>query len=152
MPCSPLKVNRRFGGTCRLHLQGRNQATNQRESTWRYIPQDSTLHNHRCEHLKSYKFISCSRGSVQSRDSSVGVATGYGLDGRSSSPNGGMIFVLSMSRPVLGPTQPPIQWVPGVLSPRVKRLGREADPSPPTTAEVNNTWIYTSTPPYVFMA
>jgi hypothetical protein len=21
-PCSPLKVNRRFGGTCRLHLQG----------------------------------------------------------------------------------------------------------------------------------
>jgi hypothetical protein len=23
MPCSPLKVNRRFAGTCRLHLQGR---------------------------------------------------------------------------------------------------------------------------------
>jgi hypothetical protein len=23
-PCSPLKVNRRFGGTCRLHLQGRS--------------------------------------------------------------------------------------------------------------------------------
>jgi hypothetical protein len=22
-PCSPLKINRRFGGTCRLHLQGR---------------------------------------------------------------------------------------------------------------------------------
>jgi hypothetical protein len=22
-PCSPLKVNRRFRGTCRLHLQGR---------------------------------------------------------------------------------------------------------------------------------
>jgi hypothetical protein len=34
MPCSPLKVNRRFGGTYRLHLQGRriNQARNQRES------------------------------------------------------------------------------------------------------------------------
>jgi hypothetical protein len=33
-PCNPLKVNRRFGGTCRLHLQGRriNQARNQRES------------------------------------------------------------------------------------------------------------------------
>jgi hypothetical protein len=29
----PLKVNRRFGGTCRLHLQGRiNRARNQRES------------------------------------------------------------------------------------------------------------------------
>jgi hypothetical protein len=24
MPCSPLKVNRRFGGTCRLQLQGKN--------------------------------------------------------------------------------------------------------------------------------
>jgi hypothetical protein len=23
VPCSPLKVNRRLGGTCRLHLQGR---------------------------------------------------------------------------------------------------------------------------------
>jgi hypothetical protein len=33
-------------------------------------------------------------------------------------------------------TQPPIQWVPGALSLRVKRPGREADHSPPTTAEV----------------
>jgi hypothetical protein len=31
-------------------------------------------------------------------------------------------------------------------------LGREADHSPPTTAEVKNTWIYISSPPYVFMA
>jgi hypothetical protein len=32
-PCSPLKVNRYFGGTCCLHLQGRKigQARNQRE-------------------------------------------------------------------------------------------------------------------------
>jgi hypothetical protein len=32
-PCSPLKFNRHFGGTCRLHLQGRriSQARNQRE-------------------------------------------------------------------------------------------------------------------------
>jgi hypothetical protein len=29
--------------------------------------------------------------------------------------------------------------------------GREADHSPPTTAEDKNTWIYTSTPPYIFM-
>jgi hypothetical protein len=34
----------------------------------------------------------------------------------------------------------------------VKRQGREADHSPPTSAEVNKMWIYTSTPPYVFMA
>jgi hypothetical protein len=36
----------------------------------------------------------------------------------------------------LGPTQPPIQWVPGVLSLGVKRLGREADHLPPSSAEV----------------
>jgi hypothetical protein len=35
-PCSPLKANRRFGGTYSLHLQGRriNRARNQRESMW----------------------------------------------------------------------------------------------------------------------
>jgi hypothetical protein len=36
--------------------------------------------------------------------------------------------------------------------PGVKRPGREADHSPPTTAEVKKMWIYTSTPPYAFMA
>jgi hypothetical protein len=50
------------------------------------------------------------------------------------------------SRPALGPTQSPIQWVPGALSPGVKLQGREADHLPPTSAEVKNTWIYTSTP------
>jgi len=46
----------------------------------------------------------------------------------------------------LGPTQPPIQWVPGALSPRIKRPGREANYSPPSSAEVKNAWshIYTS--------
>jgi hypothetical protein len=42
--------------------------------------------------------------------------------------------------------------LPGALSPGAKRPGREADHSPPTSAEVKNTWIYTPTPPYVFMA
>jgi hypothetical protein len=123
-PCSPLRVNRRFGGTCRLHFQGRKMSCtrDQRESschllsrwslaqlifipwrwsryvprnvgwlstgsachllsrwslaqlifstlkmeaigsseTWvdfqqttrRYIPEDGTLHNHRCENRK----------------------------------------------------------------------------------------------------
>jgi hypothetical protein len=33
-PCSPLKINRRVGGTCRLHLHGRtkSQARNQRQA------------------------------------------------------------------------------------------------------------------------
>jgi hypothetical protein len=34
----------------------------------------------------------------------------------------------------------------------VKRPGRDADHSPPTSAEVEKTWIYTSIPPYVCMA
>jgi hypothetical protein len=34
----------------------------------------------------------------------------------------------------------------------VKRLGREADHPPPTSAEVKKAWVYTSTPPYAFMA
>jgi hypothetical protein len=38
----------------------------------------------------------------------------------------------------LGPTQPFIQWVPGALPPGVKRQGREADHSPPSSAEVNS--------------
>jgi hypothetical protein len=50
-----------------------------------------------------------------------------------------------------GSTQPPIQWVPGALSPRIKRPGREPDHSPPTSVEVKKMWIYRSTPPYVFM-
>jgi hypothetical protein len=36
----------------------------------------------------------------------------------------------------------------GALSPGIKRPGREADHSPPTSAEVKNA----STPPYAFMA
>jgi hypothetical protein len=64
----------------------------------------------------------------------------------------GIFLFTTVSRKALEPTQPPIQWVPGALSLRVKRPGCEADQSPPCSAEVKNAWSHTSTPQYVFMA
>jgi hypothetical protein len=70
---------------------------------------------------------------------SVGIENGYGLDSRGSIPGRGKISVLSTATiPALGPTQPPIQWIPGALSLGVKRPGREADHSPPSSAEIKN--------------
>jgi hypothetical protein len=63
----------------------------------------------------------------------------------------GIFLFTTASKPALGPTQLPIQWVPGALSLELKRLGREADHSLPCSAEVKNAWSYTSTPQYTFM-
>jgi hypothetical protein len=91
-----------------------------------------------------------------SRDIAVGIATGYGPDDWGvgvPSPSGGKKFHFSMSfRSALGPTQPPIRWVPGALSPGIKGQGHEADHSPPISAEVKKMWVYTFTPPYAFVA
>ena len=43
--------------------------------------------------------------------SSVGIATAYGLNGPGIESRWGRDF-LHLFRPVLGPTQPPVQWVP----------------------------------------
>jgi hypothetical protein len=92
---------------------------------------------------------------LKSWDRAVGIVTWLLAErprGRSSSPGMVKDFHSSMSsRPALGSTQLPIQWVPGALSPEVKRPGCEADHSPPTSAEVKKTWVYTSIPPYAFM-
>jgi hypothetical protein len=50
-------------------------------------------------------------------------------------------FLITTSKPVLMPTQPPIQCVPGVGWPE-----READHLRPPSVTVKNAWSYTSTP------
>ena len=46
--------------------------------------------------------------------SPVGIATRYGLDGPESECRCGRNFP-HQSKPTLGPTQPPVQWVPGLF-------------------------------------
>ena len=53
--------------------------------------------------------------NVVGRDSSVGIATRYGLDGPGIESRWGRDFP-HPSRPALRPTQPPIQWVPGLFA------------------------------------
>ena len=76
---------------------------------------------------------------------SVGIATGYGLDDPGLESRWGRDFP-HLSRPALGPTQPPVQWVPG-LSRGKERPGRDADPTPPNSAVVKKEYSYTFTPP-----
>jgi hypothetical protein len=51
--------------------------------------------------------------STRGPGSSVGIATGYGLDGPGIESRWGRDFP-HLSRPALGLTQPPVQWVPGL--------------------------------------
>jgi hypothetical protein len=52
----------------------------------------------------------------------------------------------------LWPTQLPVQWEPEVLSLEVKRPGREAGHSHPSSVVVKNVWMFIFIPPYVLIA
>jgi hypothetical protein len=61
-------------------------------------------------------------------------------------------LLTTLSRPVLEPTQHPTQFVQGALFTEIKQQKREAGYLPPPVTEDKNKWIYTSTPPYMFLA
>jgi hypothetical protein len=62
------------------------------------------------------------------------------------------LSLLQVVQTTLRPTQPPIQLVLGAPSPEVKRSRHEANHSSPTSAEVKEKSIDTSTPTCAFMA
>jgi hypothetical protein len=80
----------------------------------------------------------------RSRDSSVGIATGYGLDDLGVGvpvPVGSRIFSSPYQTGLeVHPTSYPMGT--GALPPGVKRQGREADHSPPASAEVKKICIH----------
>jgi hypothetical protein len=58
-------------------------------------------------HNSTSYYVSCVPGS------SVGIATGYGLDGPRIESRCDRDFP-HLFRTAVGPTQPPVQWVPGL--------------------------------------
>jgi hypothetical protein len=77
--------------------------------------------------------------NFRSRDSVVGIATGYGLDNRGVRVRvrqGQEFSLLHVVRTGSGAHPTSIQWVPGALSPGVMQQGREADHLAPTSVEV----------------
>jgi len=96
-----------------------------------------------------------SNESVQplSRSSSVSIVNRLraGRPGFDSRQKQKFHLFSTSSRPTLGPTQPPTQWVPRSHSLGVKRLRRETDGWHPASAEVRYAWRYTSIPQYMFV-
>jgi hypothetical protein len=89
-------------------------------------------------------------GPLYEPGSSVSIVSGYGRGDRGSIPGRGkrVYPVASVSRPAVGPTQPPIL---GYLPRGKARPGRGADHSLPSSTEVMNEWELYLLSPSAFM-
>jgi hypothetical protein len=74
----------------------------------------NNFENLRAFYLRRRRYITFLIRLVVGRDSSVGIATRYGLDGPEIESRWRQDFP-HPSRPALGPIQPPIQWIPGLF-------------------------------------
>jgi hypothetical protein len=89
----------------------------------------------------------------QNQGSSVGIASGYGLDDRAVG-----VRAPIKSRIIFYSCHPDRLWVHlasystsnGCFPSGIKQPGREDDCSPPASTEVKKTWIYTYNPANVF--
>jgi hypothetical protein len=88
--------------------------------------------------------------SARSRDSSVGIETGYRPDGRGSNPGSAKVFFF-FSQTSSGSNPASYPMGSGAISLGVKRPGRESDHSPLSSDEVKNGGAILSLP-HVFMA
>jgi hypothetical protein len=77
----------------------------------------------------------------------IGLSSDYGLDDQGVEFRvqvGARMFSSHVVQTGFTANVPHIEWLPGAVFRKVKRLGREADHSLPTSAEVKYMWFYIS--------
>jgi hypothetical protein len=149
--CYSTQLSLSFSFTASAHTDTQSSAVNATFlALWNEL---NDLHSHANTPLEQFICLRYRHPTATARHSSSDGLRAGRPRGRSSSLDRVKSFHFSISsRPALGSTQPSVQWATGTLTPGVKQQERKAYHSPPTSAEVKKMCIYTSTPPYAFMA
>jgi hypothetical protein len=158
-PCSPLKVNQRFGGN--VNPSSGSKGNNEADAMFAtcFIPVSHLAYTlilkmDTCSSETSIDFrLTTHYKWAGTAQLVLRLAASRMTEGSEfKSRLGQEFFPLHVVQTDSGAHSASYVMGTGELSPRIKRPGREAYHSPPTSAEVKKTRIYTSTPPYVFMA